>query len=290
MPGMHAYRLADPAAFLATVDPLIASDEARHNLIFGLAATLRDHPAAYPTWHLWVVKDADTVVGAALHTPPRNLTLARPTRADALDVLGQAILEADITLAGVSGAMPEAADFAERWVRLAGGSMRRRMAMGIYKLTSVSEVPATPGSARQATADDHAIVTDLVQAFMALVHTGDADDPEGLRRIIDTRLGSPPTQGGFWLWEDGGQVVSLSGHSGPTPHGIRIGPVYTPPELRGRGYATSLVAAQSAWLLANGHQFCFLYTDLTNPTSNAIYQRIGYEQVCEAAEYAFEVT
>jgi predicted GNAT family acetyltransferase len=63
--------------------------------------------------------------------------------------------------------------------------------------------------------------------------------------------------------------------------------VYTPPGRRGRGYATALVAALSAELLAAGRRFCFLYTDLANPTSNRIYQRIGYERVCDSAEIRF---
>ena len=75
-----------------------------------------------------------------------------------------------------------------------------------------------------------------------------------------------------------GSPCRLSGFSGPTPTGIRIGPVYTPPEHRRRGYATTLVADQSAWLLEQGHRACFLYTDLANPTSNRIYVEIGYER------------
>jgi predicted GNAT family acetyltransferase len=81
--------------------------------------------------------------------------------------------------------------------------------------------------------------------------------------------------------------VAMSGHSGPTPNGVRIGPVYTPPGERGRGYATNLVATQSQWLLNHGLRFCFLYTDLSNPISNSIYERIGYRQVAESAEYSF---
>jgi predicted GNAT family acetyltransferase len=93
---------------------------------------------------------------------------------------------------------------------------------------------------------------------------------------------------GFLLWEDGGDVVSLSGWGGPTPNGVRIGPVYTPPHLRGRGFATALVAELSQTLLDRGRRFCFLYTDLANPTSNAIYERIGYVRVAESAMVAFE--
>ena len=63
--------------------------------------------------------------------------------------------------------------------------------------------------------------------------------------------------------------------------------MHTPRDRRGRGYGTAVTAALSAMLLARGHRFCFLYTDLANPTSNAIYTRIGYEPVCDSREIAF---
>ena len=81
--------------------------------------------------------------------------------------------------------------------------------------------------------------------------------------------------------------MSLAGFAGPTPNGIRIGPVYTPPELRGHGHGTAVTAGVSQLLLDRGHKFCFLYTDLANSTSNAIYMRIGYEPVCDSRELAF---
>jgi len=90
----------------------------------------------------------------------------------------------------------------------------------------------------------------------------------------------------FYLWDDG-QPVAMSGAGGQTPHGVRIGPVYTPPEHRRRGYASALVAAISQAQLDAGRTFCFLYTDLANPTSNHIYQAIGYESVTDALLVAF---
>jgi hypothetical protein len=80
----------------------------------------------------------------------------------------------------------------------------------------------------------------------------------------------------------------LAGWGGRTPNGIRIGPVYTPPDRRRRGYGSAVTAAVSAAKLAAGRQFCFLYTDLANPTSNKIYMDIGYEPVCDAVDYAFD--
>jgi len=90
-----------------------------------------------------------------------------------------------------------------------------------------------------------------------------------------------------WLWVDGGRPVSLTCVGGVTPHGIRIGPVYTPPDLRGKGYASSLVAGVSQMQLDAGRAYVFLFTDLANPTSNRIYQALGYEPVNDVDEYDF---
>jgi predicted GNAT family acetyltransferase len=101
--------------------------------------------------------------------------------------------------------------------------------------------------------------------------------------IIDSRLAA--RSGGFWLWEDG-EPVSYSGHTDLPGVGSRIGPVYTPPAFRGRGYATRLVAELSSARLGLGDPACFLFTDLANPISNGIYAKIGYVKLCEAEEYA----
>jgi predicted GNAT family acetyltransferase len=88
------------------------------------------------------------------------------------------------------------------------------------------------------------------------------------------------------IWEDG-DPVCFAGYGGETPNGARIGPVYTPPEHRRRGYGSVLTADLSQRLLDEGRSYCFLYTDSANPTSNRIYQAIGYERVCDSAMYAF---
>ncbi len=91
---------------------------------------------------------------------------------------------------------------------------------------------------------------------------------------------------GTYLWEDGAPV-SMASHSGPTPNGIRIGRVYTPPDYRGKGYARACVAALSRLLLDSGYRYCFLFADLSNPTADRLYQSIGYRPVAEAEEYEF---
>ncbi len=138
---------------------------------------------------------------------------------------------------------------------------------------------------RPADRSDRALLLEWVEAFATEVLHEDASGDAGRHeRSVDARLAGGDA--GFALWEADGRPVSLVGFGGPTPNGIRIGPVYTPPEHRGHGYASALTAGVSAQQLAQGRRFCFLYTDLANPTSNAIYVRIGYERVCDSRELA----
>jgi uncharacterized protein len=277
---VEVQRIEDPDAFLDAAGPRLLADEARHNLILGLAATLRDHPAVYPEFRLWLVRDRDELVGVALRTPPFNVVVAQPETDAALHTLADAI---DEELPGVVGALPEAETFAEAWSSKTGSTPRRQMSTRIFALERVRPVSGVPGAMRAAVEEDRPLLVDWLRAF------GKESLPEETRHevesMVDHRLGA--RDAGLVLWEDGGPV-SVAGYGASTPHGIRVGPVYTPPELRGRGYASALVADLSTMLLAEERMFCFLYTDLANPTSNRIYERIGYESVCDSAAIAFD--
>ena len=285
---MDTVRLSDAAAFFVEAEPLLLADEARHNLILGIAGVIRDSPELYRARDFWLVKDGSEVVAAALRTPPYNLILAQPRSAEALAALAEAV--ADEELPGVVGAEPEAVEFAELWTRHTGRPTRTNMRQGVYQLERVQPPPTVPGSARVATADDRELAVRWSIAFAEeALHEG-GPGVEQAEAMVDYRLSARSS--GILLWEDGGEPVSFAGWSGPTPNGIRVGPVYTPPELRGRGYATALTAELSQSLLdgrlfEGGRRFCFLYTDLANPTSNAIYERIGYRRVAESAEIVF---
>jgi hypothetical protein len=280
-------RLDDAAAFLAEAEPLLLADEARHNLILGIAGTIRDSPDHYPARSLWLVRDEDGVAAAALRTRPYNLILAAPRSEDALASLARDIAE---DLPGVVGAEPEVVAFADLWSQQTHLRARTTMRQGIYALEQVGPLPAVPGSARVATEGDRELAVRWSVAFAAeALHEG-GPGADRAEEMVDYRLSFPTS--GILLWEDGGELVSLAGWGGPTPNGIRIGPVYTPPGLRGRGYATALTAELSQRLLdgrlfEGRRRFCFLYTDLANPTSNAIYERIGYRRVAESAEIVF---
>ncbi len=274
--------------FRERAEPLLLADEARHNLALGILATVAAHPEIYPTQRLWLVERDGVVVAAALRTPPYNLILPRPLDDAALTVLAATI---DDELPGVTAALPEANTFAAAWCAHRPLRPRVRIAQGIFALEHVMPVKGVPGQMRLATEDDRAVVSAWYRAFadeaMPGGSQGDDDAAARRNRQIDALL-QDGGDAGIALWEDDGEVVSLAGFGGATPNGIRVGPVYTPPLRRRRGYASALTAELSAQLLRGGRRFCFLYTDLANPTSNKIYRAIGYAHVCDSAEIAFD--
>lgn len=278
---MNAERFHDPVRFRDETTAYLVRDEPRHNLILGVSDTLASNPTLFPELVFWVVREGEEIAACALRTSPYNLVLARPRDDEALALLADAI---DIELPGVVGATPEVDVFTEEWVARTGVSPRVAIEQGVYALRKVAPVPQAPGRSREADGSDYELVLRWFRAF-AREAMHDDHGPSVYERQIRQRLGS--SKGGFTIWEDGGEPVSMSGYGGVTPNGIRIGPVYTPPEQRGRGYATSLVAGLSGRLLREGRTFCFLYTDLANPTANAIYERIGYVRVCESRQIDF---
>jgi predicted GNAT family acetyltransferase len=267
---------------LDAANGLLLEDEPRHNLAFGIVSFARDHPDVYPEVRGWVVREAGAVVAAALRTPPYNLVLARPRVHGALETLAAAIED---EVPGVVGAIPEVDAFAALWAARHAMTTATRFDQRIYSLEAVVPPRGVRGAMRLAEAADRGLVLEWLTAFSEEALHG-ADDLGRIARSVDARL-DPQSVGGVCLWEAEGRPVSLAGFGGPTPNGLRIGPVYTPPERRGRGYGSAVTAAASQLVLDRGKRFCFLYTDLANPTSNAIYMRIGYRPVCDSREVAF---
>jgi hypothetical protein len=280
---MQTEILTEPAEFRLLAASLLA-DEARHNLILGILGTLISAPDVYPECRLLLVTDGSQPQSAAVMTPPYNLIVSDTPQPEALTVLVELLIAEELEVPGVIGNQPTIDRFVAEWCRITGGRADLQMEQGVFVLSEVSDVIGGPGFPRPGAPGDQGLVEEWMRTFVAEALPDEPFEEERQRRAITRRLsGEGPN--GYWLWEDDGQVVSWSGHGNPTGRGIRIGPVYTPPAFRGRGYATSLVAAQSQWLLDHGYEFCFLYTDLANPTSNAIYERIGYRMIAESAVY-----
>ena len=280
---MEVVRGESVPAFLALAGEFLAAREAENNLIFGILSNLEADPSQYDAPpYLATVVDGERVVGAAIRTPPWRLVIA-----DADDPAAPGLLADDLAgqaLPGVVGPAETAGRFAAAWVERTGAPMRLGRHERSFRLRRV--IPPRPASGElvRARPEDRAVLAAWSKAFHEEA-IGDSAPAQDYDANADRWIRGIGRTG--YLWVDEGRPVSLAGAGGLTPSGIRIGPVYTPPELRGRGYASNLVAAVSQQQLDAGRTFVFLFTDLANPTANKIYQAIGYEAVNDVDEYEF---
>ena len=275
----------DPVTFFALVAPFLEEREAEHNLQLGFRARLEAdrHTFGPADPLLYAVLDGEGNVSAvATQTPPFGLQLSHVDDPTIVGALAERLAADGAELPTAAGTVETARAFAARWASLTGVVPSVQMEERIYEATTVVHPRNVPGAMRPYEASDRGLAIDWLRAFMA---EAVPDSPEGrVERIVDDREAG---QGSLVLWEHDGRVVSLAGHAGETPNGSRVGPVYTPPELRGHGYASALTAALTEQLLER-RRFCFLYTDLANPTSNSIYQRIGYRPVTDITLWRFD--
>jgi predicted GNAT family acetyltransferase len=283
---IRVHRAPDVQTFLAEAGPFLALREAEHNLLFGICSQLARDPQSFGQGppYLAISEDDGRIVGAALRTPPHNLVLSETDELAAIEPLVRDVRDAVDTLPGVLGPRSAASTFVRAWCDREGAVATLRMSNRIYRAARATRPTGVAGAMRQSRDADRDLMIRWLDAFTAeampeeVVH----DTSESM---VERRRSDP--DGGWRFWQDEGRAVSLAGFGSRTPNGIRVGPVYTPPALRGRGYATALVGWMTAALLEGGHRHCFLFTDLANPTSNGIYQRIGYEAVTDVEQYSF---
>ncbi len=274
---------ADPVEFWSLARPYFAADAIRH----GVAATVLQRLALEPSLatarpvllSLW---EEGILSGIACRTPPRPL-IASGVPARAADLVAAKLSEIDPTLPGVIGPRDAAEPFARAWSRLTHAKVREAMAMRVYRLESLV-LPATPGGARLVTDAEVEQLAVQMRAF-ELEAVGREVSQEHAAADIRSSMAAGHAS---MTWETGGEAVSWARASAPLNGMSHVNRVYTPPELRGRGYGAAITAAASQWALHAGAKDVVLFTDLANPTSNSIYQKIGYRPLFDAVDLAFQ--
>ncbi len=287
---MKLYRFDDPEIFRDMVQDYLIQNEAENNLPLGILNSVISGEYRDQDPYLAFVEENGMPVIAILCTPPfpALFSYQNPPPADKIlklvlrdlmDFFGEGF-------AGVSGNKRLAIRMKELWENLTGKKAELHMAMRIYKLEKVVPVPEVGGIIRPAQEGDRKLILDWYAGFHREA-VREIPDPDQVEKQVDMYLGADLKVRGLMIWEKDGVPVSMVGYAGPTPNGIRIGAVYTPPDLRKNGYASAVTAGLSQHLLNIGYKFCFLFTDLLNPTSNHIYQQLGYVPVCDVDRYDF---
>jgi hypothetical protein len=280
-------RFDDVRAFYAAVAPYLERTEAAHTFQLGVRERLERDPHVFGSADplLYAAYSGDDVTGIALQTPPYNLVLSLFSDERATDALAESLAADGHELPGLNGPVGVGSRFVERWAELRDCTVEVILEERIYEATELIPPRPVSGHARLYTEADREVVLAWMAAFFAEAMP---DPPESdVETFLARRALDPDAV--LLLWDDDGPVA-LAGYASPSPNGMRVGPVYTPPELRGRGYASAVTAAATQRIFDDGRSLCFLYTDLANPTSNSIYQRIGYRPVADVTLWRFGAT
>jgi hypothetical protein len=289
--GLRLRFCADPGEFLAAADSYLAAAPVISTVVTTVAHRMLAQQAdgiAQPGRNWWlVVKNASAVVGAGMRTAsfaPYPLFLL-PMPDQAAVALARELHERGEEVLAVNGARPAVDLCAAELTRLGGGRVQVSQHTRLHELGELVWPVPVPGGLRAATEDDVEVVMQWFGAFM-----GDADEQAGRPRGASAhevpgraemlrRLRAK----GLWFWvTEAGERVHLTGVSPPSFGVARVGPVYTPPAQRGRGWASNAVAEISRRTQDGGARVC-LFTDQANPVSNKIYAALGYRPVADMA-------
>ena len=270
--------------YSATAEGLLRANAGRNTILLNVAETLRARGVAAfgpesPLFGWWQPPGERAVGAAFLHTPPWPVVLTSMTAQTAAE-LAHALASRGRAVSGVNGDQAEAAAFGAAWHELTGDAIEESMRSRLYQLGELRPPdPFPPGQARVAGLADRDLLIGWCQAFREEARSG----PDSLDDMVDDRL----SYHGYTLWEQAGQPVSLAGLTRQVAGQVRVGPVYTPPGHRGRGYGGAVTWAVSQAARDAGATQVLLFTDLANPTSNALYQRLGYQPVADRLVLAF---
>lgn len=266
----------DAAAYGRRVLPWLQQDPIRNTVpATVLTARLDGTLPADGVWTAWL-SDAGAVAAVALRTPPRGvLHTALPDGAAATLA---AVVPAG--LPGASGPVPDVGSFVHAYAARTGSRPALDHLVRLYRLDRLIPPPPAPGRLRPMTAAEVGLLERWSVAFTADAHTLDEPVPGLAARLIE--------QGRQLVWEVDGEPVCLVGHRRPVAGVPRIGPVYTPPEHRRRGYAAAAVAATCARLLEAGAAAVVLFADTANPTSTGVYVRLGFRPVADQEDWRLE--
>ena len=289
MTAMGWFITADVREFLAEAGEFLRAEPARHSVVLTVTENLLLTPAAAPgsgpdePLFGWWQPDRVTAVAAVfMYTPEFPVLLSSHMSGSAAAELARYLAAAGRQFPGINAEQEAADAFGAVWRDRTGDAVTAYRRMRLLRLGElIRPAPGPEGTARPATERDRDLLAGWFDAFAREV----GDPPRhATRAVVDERLG----YGGITLWVAAGVPVSLAGRTRVVAGMVRVAPVYTPPELRGRGYAGAVTAAVSQAALDAGVREVVLYTDLANPTSNALYQRLGYRPVQDRVVLSFQ--
>ncbi|TKD71409.1 GNAT family N-acetyltransferase [Pseudalkalibacillus hwajinpoensis] len=277
----------DPDAYLNHVQSFLEENEAVNNLSLGILHRLVsqngvEHLENKP-YLSTIESDEGRIELCMIQTPPHNLTIAgQPTTSrEALSYGAEELLKQK-QVPGILGENHLVEIFSKEYCHLTNKKRSLHMNQRIYRLDKVIPPKQINGTMRIVERSDLELLTQWIQQFIQSM--GQQATLEECRERAEQFI----EEQSIVFWQVENRIVSMANQTRPTSNGMTINFVYTPPEYEKNGFASACVAELSQSLLNRGYTFCSLYTDLSNPTSNSIYMKIGFKPVGDSIVYLFE--
>jgi ribosomal protein S18 acetylase RimI-like enzyme len=276
---MGLLRITDPEKFKKFAYDYLIRHEAENCLILGVLDDWLKRPDFYQDFYFWVILENDETVGVCWYMAPNPFGVTRMP-STAVQLVIDELVTIQSPPSSIVGPTETVALLKSAWESARGVKLKKKFSQRIFQNSKVISPAMISGEIRIANQSDLDRLIDWNMKFVEDCKLGrpiyDNAKKMAERCIID---------GNRYFWIAEGTSVSMVGVGGKTPNGIRVSWVYTPPEFRGHGYASAVVAEVTKKMINEGNQFCFLYTDLANPTSNSIYQKLGYRPVADSEVY-----
>jgi len=280
---MEFKRYQDVHEFAVKAEPILSKGEDVYSLFFGVLQAIK--AGRYENPFMATIEEDGEVMALFQMTPPHplNFIIANGNRLEeCMDLVIGNLLELEIEIGSIISLKPWAYSFAGKWETRTGIGHQKLMDQGLYRLNNVNEtLEQSPGAWRFAEKGDCPLIEKWFNLFEK-----DAGVPLTPMEDVKKRVASFVDEQEVFFWEDNGKVVSMMKKARPSKHGVTVSFVFTPKEERKKGYARTMVAAGTKELLKK-YDFCVLYTDMMNPTSNKIYMEIGYERIADSVQLGF---
>ncbi len=276
---------SDPKAFLKATENFLLEKEAQNNLPLGVIGELIRDPVPNDYLLATVEKDNKPVLVLIKNVGPLIISGEEEHLSQGVEIFANFANLENISIPGLFGPREQVKAFIGSWKKIFPVSWQEIMEQRIFRLDQPQIEPASPEKLRPAVEKDIEQVTEWVELFSKEADPGGEIPPALAREKAEGGI----KQREFFLWEEE-KPVAMAKKARPTPNGVAITMVYTPQEYRKKGYATGCVSALSQKLLEEGFSFCTLFTDAKNPTSNKIYEEIGFREVGSALIGKFSET
>lgn len=270
--------------FLLHNEELLLKNESFYNLILGLAYGIQKKTVTVTSPLYYSIEDNKTIIACALRSNLDKPLAITEMPQEAIAILIQNLLKYNVDLAGVVGEEKAATYFRDQWIENKALTSKVRIHLGVYECKKVISKEINE-SLVLASNEHKDIAKDYIANFCKECFPNEVISNEEIERMVNRNIENKSL---YLLQNNSNQLVSMAGNVRSSINSGTISLVYTPTELRGKGHGSAVVSLLSEKLIREGKKFTNLFTDLTNPTSNSIYQKIGYVKIGQNIHFDFQ--